>query len=157
MDKKGKKVVVDTNIFIIGFLEFVSGKKTADADIIRAMLKREFILVLSKELEEQIARVGKRVKDKDWAGYIRSAIWSSAKISFVMIPDDKELMERYKEVPRKDLLIFLTALFGNADYLVSNNREFIRKAVNTREFQCLSPDEFVKMMMEKESPASAKR
>jgi len=157
MDKKGKKVVVDTNIFIIGFLDFVSGKKSVDADIIRAMLKREFILVLSKELEEQIARVGKRVKDKDWAGYIRSAIWSSAKISFVMIPDDKELMERYKEVPRKDLLIFLTALFGNADYLVSNNREFIRKAVNTREFQCLSPDEFVKMMMEKESPASAKR
>jgi len=157
MDKKGKKVVVDTNIFIIGFLDFVSGKKSVDADIIRAMLKREFILVLSKELEEQIARVGKRVKDKDWAGYIRSAIWSSAKIIFVMIPDDKELMERYKEVPRKYLLIFLTALFGNADYLVSNNREFIRKAVNTREFQCLSPDEFVKMIMEKESPASAKR
>ena len=148
MDKKGKKVVVDTNIFIIGFLEFVSGKKTADADIIRAMLKREFILVLSKELEEQIARVGKRVKDKDWAGYIRSAIWSSAKISFVMIPEDAGLMERYKEVPRKDLLIFLTALLGKADYLVSNNREFIRKTVNSGDFKCLTPDEFVKMMRE---------
>lgn len=157
MDKKVKKVVVDTNIFIIGFLDFVSGKESVDADIIRAMLKREFILVLSKELEEQIARVGKRVKDKDWAGYIRSAIWSSAKISFVMIPEDAGLMERYKEVPRKDLLIFLTALFGNADYLVSNNREFIRKAVNTGGFQCLTPDEFVKMMIEKELSASAKR
>lgn len=157
MDKKGKKVVIDTNIFLIGFLDFVSGKKSVDADIIRAMLKREFILVLSKELEEQIARVGKRVKDKDWAGYIRSAIWSSAKISFVMIPEDVRLMERYKEVPRKDLLIFLTALFGNADYLVSNNREFIRKTVNTREFQCLTPGEFVKMMIEKESSTSAKR
>jgi len=149
MDKKVKKVVVDTNIFIIGFLDFVSGKKSVDADIIRAMLKRGFILVLSKELEEQIARVGKRVKDKDWAGYIRSAIWSSAKISFVMIPEDARLMERYKEVPRKVLLIFLTALFGSADYLVSNNREFIRKTVNTSEFQCLTPDEFVKMMIEK--------
>jgi predicted nucleic acid-binding protein len=157
MDKKGKKVVIDTNIFIIGFLDFVSGTKSTDADIIRAMLKREFILVLSKELEEQIARVGKRVKDKDWTGYIRSAIWSSAKISFVMIPEDAGLMERYKEVPRKDLLIFLTALFGNADYLVSNNREFIRKTVNTSEFQCLTTDEFVKMMIEKESSASAKR
>ena len=148
-NKKVKKVVVDTNIFIIGFLDFVSGKKSVDADIIRALLKREFILVLSKELEEQIARVGKRVKDKDWAGYTRSAIWSSAKINYVAIPEDAGLMERYKEVPRKDLLIFLTALFGNADYLVSKNREFIRKTVNTGEFQCLTPDEFVKMMIEK--------
>ena len=37
MDKKGKKVVVDTNIFIIGFLDFVSGDKSVDADIIRAI------------------------------------------------------------------------------------------------------------------------
>jgi predicted nucleic acid-binding protein len=54
MDKKVKKVVIDTNIFTEGFLDFVSGKKSADADIIRAMLKRDFILVLSKELEGQI-------------------------------------------------------------------------------------------------------
>jgi predicted nucleic acid-binding protein len=148
MDKKGKKVVIDTNIFIIGFLDFVSGDKSVDADMIRAMLRREFILILSKELEEQIARVGKRVKGKDWAGYIRNAIWSSARISFVMIPEDAELMERYKEVPRKDLLIFLTALRGKVDYLVSNNREFIRKAANTGNFKCLTPDEFVKTMRE---------
>lgn len=148
MDKKGKKVVVDTNIFIIGFLDFVSGNKSVCVDIIRAMLKREFILVLSKELEEQIARVGKRVKDKNWAGYIKSAIWSSAKINYVVIPEDTGLMEQYKEVPRKDLLIFLTALLGKADYLVSNNREFIRRTVNIGDFKCLTPDEFVKMMRE---------
>jgi predicted nucleic acid-binding protein len=148
MGKKVKKVVIDTNIFIVGFLDFVGGKKSADADIIRAMLKRDFILVLSKELEEQIVRVGKRVKDKDWAGYIRSAVWSSANISYVMIPEDEVLIERYKEVPRKDLLIFLTALFGNADYLISANREFIRKAVNAGDFKCLNPDEFVKREIE---------
>ena len=39
--------------------------------------------------------------------------------------------------------IFLTALCGNADYLVSNNREFIRKAVNKGEFKCLTPEEFI--------------
>ena len=39
--------------------------------------------------------------------------------------------------------IFLTALCGNADYLISNNREFIREAVNKGEFKCLTPEEFI--------------
>ena len=37
------------------------------------------------------------------------------------------------------------------------NREFIKKSVDTANFNCLTPNEFVMKMMEKESSASAKR
>jgi len=48
--------------------------------------------------EEWIIRVAKRVKDKDWAGYIKSAIWSSAKSRkiFAKIKETEDCCLLYK-------------------------------------------------------------
>ena len=111
--------------------------------ILKYLMKKEIVLVFSDKLEEQILMVAKRLVNKDYAGSLRYFILISFNIDYVWVPKQREVIKKYEDIPRKDLLIFLTALCGNADYLVSNNREFIRKAVNKGEFKCLTPEEFI--------------
>ena len=137
-----KRAVLDTNIAIDGFADLRKGINSAEAGVLKYLMREETVLVFSDVLEEQILEVAKRIVDKDYAGLLRYFIWESFNIDYISVPEHREVIEKYEDIPRKDLPIFLTALCGNADYLVSNNREFIRKAVNKGEFECLTPEEF---------------
>lgn len=140
-----RRLVLDTNIFIIGFIELSAGKETPETRILKDLLYKEKTLLLSPELEEQILRVILRIKNKDFAGLIRHMLWSDYKIEPVNIKG-KEYPRKFKEfIPRKDLDIFLTAYIGDANALVTNDIEFLKKAKECfPKFHCFTAEEFVK-------------
>jgi len=109
------RIVLDTHIFITETFDKKYNKKIK--------------LILSNEIVKQINRVAKRLRNKDFAGLLQYQIWSEFDIEFVSDGLCEKLKKKYKgKVPRKDLGIFVTAVGGKTDYLVSDNREFIKKA-----------------------------
>lgn len=138
------RLVLDTNIFIIGFLGLGEGQETPETKILRDLLQKEKTLLLSNELEEQLLRVFLRLKDKNFAGLIRHMLWSDYLIEFVEL-EEKRYPQKFKEIiPRKDLSIFLTAYFGNADTLITNDYPFLQKAKQcSPQFLCMSAEEFI--------------
>lgn len=138
------KLVVDTNVFIVGFLDLAEDKESAEVRILRGLKKGKYKLILSSNLEEQILRVARRVRDRDWVGLLRHIIWSDFRIKYVKL--NTELRQKYgNKVPRKDLGVFVTAIKGKADYLISNDKDFLEEASHAQQiFSCLTPHEFVK-------------
>lgn len=138
------KIVLDTNVFVIGFLSLAAGEDCAESRILKDLLEKEKTLLLSIALEEQILRVILRVKDKDFAGLVRHMLWSDYCIEFVDISEKKFPVQWKEIIPRKDLSIFLTAYFGKADIFVTNDIDFLQKAKSCKPtFLCLRPNEFV--------------
>ena len=65
MTQTGPRVLLDTNIFIIGYLELDS----SEGKLLQKLAESpDIILIFSNDLEEQVRRVGKRLKNKDWVG-----------------------------------------------------------------------------------------
>jgi predicted nucleic acid-binding protein len=122
-----RRAVLNTNIFIDDFADIRRGTDSAEASILKHLMKKEVVLIFSDKLEEQILKVAKRLVSKDYAGFLRYFIWISFNVDYVQVTKQQEIIEKHRDIPRKDLLIFLTALFGDADYLVSNNRAFLKK------------------------------
>ena len=140
------RVLVDTNIFIVGFLGLNQQEESIESRILRQLAdQRRFTLLFSNELSDQIRRVARRVGGKDWTGLLLSFIWHTFNIEIVLIPELIEVFERYKgKIPSEDILVFVTATLGQADCLISRNHEFIRRAMAEQEaFECLAPAEFL--------------
>lgn len=141
------RIFLDTNVYIVGAEDL----KTAEGKILLWLgfeEEREDAaeVVLSQELIKQILRVAKRLRGKDWAGSLISRIWQKFKIVYVLVDEDSVLREEAKAfIPREDVDIYLTAKQGKADFFISSNHELIRSAVaKTKNFQCLTPEEFAK-------------
>ena len=139
-------VFFDTNVYIIGM---------ADPDSYeRQVLKwagfeqREsgsVEVVVSQELFEQISRVAKRLRNKDWGSQLIGRIWQNFNICYVLL-DAKEWarVETLGVIPREDVGVYLTAKKGKAQCFVSANHELIRTLVDrTGEFECFTPEDFV--------------
>jgi predicted nucleic acid-binding protein len=146
MSRPLKRLLLDTNIFIIGAAAPASdaGKILAWAGYGRQRVPTAEI-IFSEDLLEQIRRVARRIENKDWAGEILSQVWFGMNVHFVMLDlnELRRLMEK-GPIPREDVGIYLTALAGEADCFVSTNRSFVRAAAaETNAFECLSPGEFV--------------
>ncbi len=139
------RIVLDTNVFVAGFVALAGDEESVDAAVLRRLLLKREVLLLSAPLEEQLMRVVLRVKDKDFAGLVRYLLWSDFRAEFVPL-ENEEIRKRFEQgVPRKDLDIFLTALLGKADVLVSNDADFLNKASEARQsFRCVRPDGFLK-------------
>lgn len=136
------RLLLDTNVFILGFLDFGS----PEGRILLALVNRpDITLILSDELVTQIQRVARRTGNKDWAGYLLNRIWQDYAIVYVLIPpDEKRALESQTDIPREDAGIYLTALLGQAECLISSNHEFVRQAASRqRLFECLNPEEFL--------------
>ncbi len=142
------KVLLDTNVYIVAALDLARNIESAEVKIIKAAIDQKFRVVITKELQEQIIRVAKRVGNKNWASRLIALIWAEIKPIFIPQTYYKDLMRLYKsKVPRKDLAIFVAALAGNVDYLVSENRSFIKEATKAQNiFKCLTPEEFVRKL-----------
>ncbi len=140
------RVLADTNVFIVGFLGLNQQEESVESQILRQLAdQRRFTLLFSNELSDQIRRVARRVGGKDWAGLLLNLIWQTFDIEIVPIPELIEVFERYKgKIPDEDILIFVTAVLGQADCLISRNHEFVRRAVAEQDaFECLEPAEFL--------------
>jgi len=139
-------IFLDTNVYLIGAVDLNSyegqilqwlGWETQGNDGIE--------VVISDELIDQISRVAKRLKNKDWAGEIIGRIWQKLKVRYVQIDDFVwAKMESEGVIPREDIGVYLTAKAGQSQYFVSANHKLIRiLAQETGEFECLTPFEFV--------------
>jgi len=139
------KVVIDTNVYIIAALDLARGVDSAEVKIIKAVGKK-FRVVICKEMLEQIMRVAKRVGNKDLGSRLIAALWVDASPIFVEVYD--EVIKAYaNKIPRKDLAIFAAGLIARPDYLVSVDKEFLKKAENVQNtFDCLTPEEFVEVL-----------
>ena len=139
-------IFLDTNVYLIGAVDLNSnegqilqwlGWETQGNDGIE--------VVISDELIDQISRVAKRLKNKDWAGEIIGRIWQKLKVCYVQIDDFAQAkMESEGVIPREDIGVYLTAKAGQSQCFVSANHKLIRiLAQETGEFECLTPFEFV--------------
>lgn len=139
-------VFLDTNVYIIGMAD----SSSPEYQILKwAGLGQKSSgpveVVVSEELLDQISRVAKRLRNKDWSGELLGRIWQDLKVCYVLL-DSREYskLEALGIIPREDVGIYLTARAGKAQCFVSANHELVRAlAEKTQEFECLTPEAFV--------------
>jgi predicted nucleic acid-binding protein len=135
--------LLDTNIFLIGF----SDAHSAENRVLDYLMTRrqDTTLLLSDEMSDQLVRTAKRVRDKDWAGLLLFYLWRDFDVSYVDLGATWDLARAYQsKIPREDLLVFLTAMVGDADCFVSLNRKLLKAALGQHPpFECLTPEEFL--------------
>ena len=141
-----KRIFLDTNIYIIG----VSNVNSFEYKILDSLgfyeKNNSIEVVVSQPLFEQILRVAKRLRHKDWGSEIIDQIWQNFNVIYVLIENDECIEEnKLGLIPREDISIYLTAKNGKADCFVSANYKLIKALVEkTGEFECLTPEAFVK-------------
>jgi predicted nucleic acid-binding protein len=141
-----QRVFLDTNIYIIGILDPAS----AEARILQWVgfggARSEVVeVVVSEALFDEISRVAKRLRNKDWAGEILARIWQNLNLHYTLVDSDEVAqLVNAGFTPTEDIEVYLTARNGQAHYFVSANHELIHiLAQRTGEFVCLTPAAFV--------------
>ncbi|MCY7272684.1 MAG: hypothetical protein LH702_02785 [Phormidesmis sp. CAN_BIN44] len=141
------RVFLDTNIYIIGAID----SQSYEAQVLDWLGFGEsqpaiVEVIVSEELTDQISRVSKRVKNKDWGGELLARIWQKLNVRYVLLNlQDFSKLEAMGVIPREDIGVYLTAKAGQAQCFVSSNHKLVRAlASSTGEFECLTPEEFAK-------------
>ena len=141
-DEVPLRLLLDTNIFILGFLDIDS----SEAKLL-ALLETipELTLIFSNDLEQQIRWVGRRLQNSDWVGLLLHYIWSTFQIDYIHITlEEMAEIETVSDIPREDIGIYLTALRGKADYLISANHQLLKEAAaKQNSFRCLNAEAFL--------------
>lgn len=140
------RIFLDTNVYILG-----SDSRQSNEGLILTWLgfredqPSDTEVVVSQELLDQVARVAKRLRNKDWSGELINRIWQNLNVHYVLLEESAlALLEKQAVIPREDVGVYLTAKAGRADCFVSSNHKLIRSLVqSTQEFECLTPAEFV--------------
>jgi predicted nucleic acid-binding protein len=141
------RLFLDTNVFILGFLD----PDGPEGRILLALMNYpDVTLILSDELVSQVLRVARRTRGKDWAGYLFGRIWQDYSVEYVLVSiQEKRELETLTDIPREDIGIYLTALRGQAECFVSANHELVQQAaIRQRLFECLTPEEFLAKYIE---------
>jgi len=149
---KPGRLFLDTNIYIVGTM----APDDPEGIILRWLIGETVIedyprpeVVISNELQAQIARVARRVRHKDWAGHVLSLVWRMRIVNVVVSEKEVEQVELAGTIPREDAGIYLAACEGKATCFVSENRKLLKAAVaQTNDFECLTPAEFVVRYLE---------
>lgn len=140
------RIFLDTNVYILG----VADPDSAEGKILQwAGLETEsdpVELIVSDELVDQIRRVGRRLRGKDWAGELLMRLWRNMRLLYVRL--EPEMWTAFEAhgfvIPAEDVTVYLTARAGAAQCFVSANHKLIAAlAQQTGEFECLTPAEFV--------------
>ncbi|MBI1800329.1 MAG: hypothetical protein HYR71_01715 [Chloroflexi bacterium] len=140
------RLFLDTNVYIIG----AQDTHSPEAEILRWAGWGEsepapVEVVASPELFDQIARVARRLRHKDWSGELIGRIWRYLRVHVVVLdPVELARLEASSRIPREDASIYLTAHAGQTDCFVSSNHELVRALLTTvGDFECLTPEQFV--------------
>ncbi len=140
------RIFLDTNIYILG----ADDKESSEGQILTWLGFRQNIggsneVIISQALIDEVTRVAKRLRNKDWSGELLGKICSNLNVRYVLI--DRQAfatLEAQAVIPREDIGVYLTAQAGKADCFVSANHKLIRALVReTKEFECLTPESFV--------------
>ena len=138
-----QRCLIDTNVFLVGALDLRGDKSSEEAKIVSLAIERKIIPVLSLRLLSEYHESAKRVVGKDFAGWLRHLILDVSKPVFGSDELCKEIEPKFSGlIPKEDLRHFVSCIVAEADYLISNNREFLKKAKNSY-FECLTPKEFL--------------
>ena len=138
------KCLIDTNVLLIGAADLAEDKNSEEAKIIKLIIDGKITPIMTLQLLNECHEAAKRLMDKDFASWLRYLIVEVSKQIFV--PDDicKELEPKFNGlIPKEDLRHFVSCVIVDADYLISNNREFLKKSRNDY-FECLTPKEYLK-------------
>lgn len=142
------RLFLDTNVYIVGQLDAHSPENRILVWLEQNQNNPFVQVVISQELIEQILRVGKRVKNKDWASNIVNKIWQN--LNYFFVCEDETFQSTVTavkishQIPAEDLIIYVSAKLGRADYFVSANRELIRSIAD---FHCCCAEDFVKKFL----------
>ena len=138
------KCLIDTNIILIGALDLDENKDSDEAKIIKLLTEGKIRPIITLQLLNECHMADKRLVDRDFASWLRYLIIDFSKPIFVSDELCQELESKFAEViPQEDLRHFVSCIIAEADYLVSNNREFLKKFKNNY-FECLTPKDFLK-------------
>ena len=140
------RLFLDTNVYILG----ADNPESYEGKILYWLgwgqeTPASVEVILSEAVLEQISRVAKRLRHKDWAGEIIRRIWQDLNSRYVVLePQALGQLKALATIPREDIGVYLTAKMGKAQCFVSANHKLIRTLVEqTGEFECLTPEEFV--------------
>ena len=137
------RCLIDTNVFLLGALNLRYDKYSEEAEIITLLIERKIRPIVSLRLLREYHEAAKRIMGKDFAGWLRHLILDVSKPVFVSDELCKELESKFTGlIPKEDLRHFVSCIIAEAEYLVSNNREFLKKSKNNH-FECLTPKEFL--------------
>ena len=141
MTEVPRRLLLDTNVFIIGYLDLDS----PEAKLLEGIASLDIILIFSNDLEEQIRRVGRRLLNKDWVGQILFRIWHDYQIEYIQItPVELDHLDKVADIPREDVGIYLTAIRGQAQCFISANRQLLKDASAKQNlFECLRAEDFL--------------
>jgi len=137
------KCLIDTNILLIGALDLSKKINSYEAKIMNLVIDGKIRPLITLQLLNEYHIAAKRFMDKDFASWIRYLIIDVSKPIYV--PDDicEELELNFKGlIPKEDLRHFVSCVIAEADYLISNNKEFLKKSKNNN-FECVTPKEFL--------------
>lgn len=117
MTNPPQSVFLDTNVYIIG----AAAEDTPEARILDwagfgGSAPPSVEVIASNALFEQILRVARRLRGKDWGGEIVSRIWQGMSIRYVFLdPEEVNHLEGAGTIPREDVEIYLTARTGRVE------------------------------------------
>jgi predicted nucleic acid-binding protein len=143
------KLFLDTNVYIVGQLQpnSVESKILDWLGLYGSMGNAQ--VIISQELIDQLLRVGKRLQGKDWSAKLVDQIWTN--LDYIFIPDEPlfrmeaHKVQKNKAIPSEDVLIYVSAKLGQADYFISANRQLIKSIAD---FQCLTAEDFVSQFLQ---------
>lgn len=135
------RVVLDSNIFIFAFRE----KKTVCMRILENMDLFE-VFIPSLILDEVVERL-KTLVNKNFASKVRHTILSSSIHVVEVSTTPKTLIKKYekKNLKTSDAVIAAFAEYIKADYLLSENRHFL-KNLKTIKFRVKNAEQFLEMV-----------
>lgn len=93
------------------------------------------------------------MRHKDWAGKIINDIWTTLNPEVVtIVPREFLQLQASGTLPSEDIGVYLTARTSKANCFISANYKLIAALVaQTREFECLTPEEFVNKYLHNQS------
>ena len=132
-------VLIDTNVIIEGAINLANNVDSPEAMIWSAFLRGRLKAAFSDVLLSEALTVARRLMGKDFTSKLRSQILSKAEV----LPNEKlapYISQLSGGVPREDVVHVALAAAVGAEYIISNNREFLRSLMG--KFRCITPKSF---------------
>jgi len=139
------RALIDTNILLIGSVDLEKSVDSPEAMAIKKLLAREIKMVTSLKQLEEIHVVARRVLGKSFAGWLRYLLLTELKPIIIREEAYSPVEAQFRgKIPEEDSTHFAVAVAGKAQFLVSENREFLKKASKCRTVKCVSAQEFLR-------------
>jgi len=148
--EKAPVVLMDTNVIIEGVINLSTDIKSPEARIWSAFLEGRLRAAFSETLLLETFTVARRLMGKDFASKLRSQILSKAEVlpAAEIAPHVSQFSGL---VPEEDIAHAALAVAVRAEYVISNNKEFLRSLKGKLGFKCVTPKSFIKLLDETET------